>query len=84
METVEKTIEQEALLLLEDGLQELRTDTQRAKNLLVDGKVIPCNQKLQGALTKIDNALAYIREVRDGVVEEVSSEETPTEQPEEG
>lgn len=90
METVKKTIEQEALELLEDGMFAIRGDIQRGKNLLVDGKVIPCNQKLQGALTKIDNALTYIREVRNGgVAEKISSEANsestePSSEPTEG
>ena len=64
--TVNKTIEQEALMFLEDGMSELRLSIQRAKNMLLDGKVIQCNQKLQGSLTKCDNAIKYIQEVRTG------------------
>ncbi len=86
METVKRTIEQEALLFLEDGLQELRVDILRAKSLLVDGKVIPCNQKLQGVLTKCDTAIMYIEEVRKEsgyVAIEASPDAQPEGQPEE-
>ena len=68
-----KTPEQEALLFLEDGLHELRFDIQRAKNMLIDGKIISCNQRLQGLITKCNNAITYIKEIKkesEHVVEE--------------
>lgn len=45
---------------IEMGIRELLIRLEEARNLLYNGRIIPCDRKLQGAQVKADAILGYV------------------------
>lgn len=46
------------------ALRELKCSIDEAKNLVYQGKIVPCDRKLQGCQVRCSNILSYVAEIR--------------------
>lgn len=70
-------------LLLEEG-KELALCIQNAKNLVIDGKDVYADRKLQSALTRCNRMLQIILEMQGGDTSELAKPSNESSEPEDG